>query len=565
MIAQFKKGSYQWSMLAVILLAVLGGIALTNAETADNLSDLKASDINAKVAQLDIDNAVLDDVIEVFGEPLKYVWGQETIPREKIPTDRYVMIYPLGFSIFMLQDSISELRFESPAAGYVFYDEILVGSSLDEVLAVLGEATETVVGEPVRWIDDILYKDIDGQEGRCYYQRSDWGVRMFFGNYKVAALYVTSNSSPDNKEILREEDLPSTSFINEDGRIVDKVDYPFVNDPEAIGCWESVDFVSYIEDFDPDRRSHRGDLFFKELFVFENGKTHLGITWTKGLFLDVEGKEASKYVIEEIDGTTYMFFEWKTGNYRIYHIKPKFYVLKKIPGKAYVEARTYDKVDYPFVDDPQVIGTWDAIDFVETPEEFDPEQKRWIDGEMFLAQLVIDSDGQMSQILGKQVTEARRAESKRVRESFLAELGVDPNGEMSEILNKSVSDFDRVWTKLFGQSFLTELDVDPSMKMSEILKEGSPLFKEAIEQGVSDSFLKEVSDPNTKISEIVNKQLPGPRQVWTKGLIIEPAAQKASRYKIEEIDGSLYMFYEWKSGDYTLRQMKPKYYVLRKK
>jgi bla regulator protein BlaR1 len=562
MIAQFKKGSYQWSLLAVVLLAVLGSVALTNAETAENLSD-----INAKVAQLDIDNAVLDDVIYIFGEPLKYVWGNETIPREKIPTDRYCVVYPHDFSIFMNQNSISELRFESPAAGYVFHDEIYVGSSLDEVLAVLGEPTRTVEGEPINWAgaDGVLYMDIDGEEGRCYYQRSDWNVRMFFGNYKVAALYVTSNSSSDNKERLREEDLPPGSFINEDGRIIDKVDYPFVNDPEVIGCWESVDYVSDIEDFDPDRRSNRGDLFFKELFVFENGKTHLGITWTKGLFLDVEGKEASTYVIEEIDGTTYMFFEWKTGDYRIYHIKPKFYVLKKVPGKAYVESRTYDKVDYPFVDDPQVIGVWDAIDFVETPEVFDPGQRRWMDGEMFLAQLVLEPNGQMSQILGKQVTESRRAERKRVRESFLAELGVDLNGEMSEILNKSVSDFDRAWTKLFGQSFLSELDVDPSMKMSEILKEGSPLFEQALEQGVSESFLEEVSDPNTKISDIVNKQRPWPTHVWTKGLIIEPAAKKASRYQIEEIQGTTYMFYEWKSGDYVHRQMKPKYYVLKKR
>ena len=87
----------------------------------------------------------------------------------------------------------------------------------------------------------------------------------------------------------------------------------------------------------------------------------------------------------------------------------------------------------------------------------------------------------------------------------------------------------------------------------------------AILKGVSESYLKEVINPNTKISEIMNKQLPGTKRVWTKGLIIEPAAKKASRYQIKEIQGATYMFYEWKSGDYVLRQMKPSYYVLRKK
>ena len=35
-------------------------------------------------------------------------------------------------------------------------------------------------------------------------------------------------------------------------------------------------------------------------------------------------------------------------------------------------------------------------------------------------------------------------------------------------------------------------------------------------------------------------------------------------YLIKEIAGSKYMFFEWKSGDYTIRHMKPKYYVLKK-
>jgi hypothetical protein len=393
MIAQFKKGSYQWSALAIVLLVVLGGVALTNAETADNLSD-----INAKVAQLDIDSATLDDVIEIFGEPLMYVWGQETIPKENIPTNRYCMIYPHGFSIFMSRDSIIELRFDSPAAGYVFYDEIRVGSSLDEVLAVLGEPTETVVGELIGWIDGVLYMDIKSREGRCYYQRSDWNVRMFFADYKVSALYVTSSSSPVNKGILREEDLPPTSFINEEGHIVDKVDYPFVNDPEAIGTWESVDIVEYIEDFDPDGRGHRGDSFPKELFILENGRADPSYyTWTKGLLLNPGDRLASEYVIEEINGTTYMFLEDKGNDYTVRHIKPNFYVLKKVPDKVYVEVEsiTYDKVDHPFVNDPEVIGTWEAIDFVETPEEFDPGQRQWT-GDFYLKGLSFYEDGRTS-------------------------------------------------------------------------------------------------------------------------------------------------------------------------
>ena len=49
---------------------------------------------------------------------------------------------------------------------------------------------------------------------------------------------------------------------------------------------------------------------------------------------------------------------------------------------------------------------------------------------------------------------------------------------------------------------------------------------------------------------------------WTKGLVLDD--DTASKYIIREIDGSSYMFYEWKSGDYTIRYMKPSYYVLKK-
>jgi hypothetical protein len=39
---------------------------------------------------------------------------------------------------------------------------------------------------------------------------------------------------------------------------------------------------------------------------------------------------------------------------------------------------------------------------------------------------------------------------------------------------------------------------------------------------------------------------------------------QASKYVIKDIDGQTYMFYQWKSGDYTYRYKKPSYYVLKK-
>jgi hypothetical protein len=150
------------------------------------------SDINARVAQLDIDKATLDDVIRIFGEPEKYVWGGKTFTKDNLPST-YIAAYPDNFSAVISGGKVNELRFEGQGSGYVFKGKLQVGSSLDEVLEVLGQPTGTVVGEALPRIakDGVLYKDINGRKGHCYYNRKDEGIRLFFFNYNVTALYLT--------------------------------------------------------------------------------------------------------------------------------------------------------------------------------------------------------------------------------------------------------------------------------------------------------------------------------------------------------------------------------------
>jgi len=163
---------------------------VTRSSPASAAGSKPTSNINAKIAQLDIDNATLDDVIRIFGEPLKYCWAGQTYTKDNLPR-RYIAQYPNDFGVVMVGGQIDELRFEGSGAGYVFKGKLKLGSSLDEVLQVIGQPTETVEGQPNKFEDGVLYKDIDGKKGYCYYQRADQNVRFFFGNYKVTALYVT--------------------------------------------------------------------------------------------------------------------------------------------------------------------------------------------------------------------------------------------------------------------------------------------------------------------------------------------------------------------------------------
>ncbi len=258
-------------------------------------------------------------------------------------------------------------------------------------------------------------------------------------------------------------------------RQTDNTNYPFVDDPQAIGRWQAVDFVTNPADFNPDQKSWQGELYLTQMAFIKGGKMLLAVqngngnlapaaaTWTKGIVLNKQEQTASKYEIAGIDGSTYMFFEWKSGDYTFWHMKPKYYVLKKVDSLDYANtqiARTEDKIDYPFVNDPQMPGQWEGVDFVQQVDDFKPGVTSWEDG-LFLTQLDLSGQGTVT--------------------------GSTTKGPIPEGLYK-----------------------------------------------------------------------------WTKGLIISPVNKTASTCEIRQIDGGTYMFFEWKSGDYTFRGMQPWFYVLKK-
>ena len=182
-----KQDFYKWPMRIFVLLVLQSSVLMIG---------VAAANINDQIAQLDIDTATLDDVIRIFGEPFEYIWGNQTFTRDNLP-DVYIARYPNIISVVMVDGQIDELRFESLTSRYVFLGSISVGTPLSHVLSVVGEPIQTVVGQPCEWEDGVLYKDIDGELGFCYYRRTDQNVRFFFVDYRVSALYLTrSTTSP---------------------------------------------------------------------------------------------------------------------------------------------------------------------------------------------------------------------------------------------------------------------------------------------------------------------------------------------------------------------------------
>ena len=181
--------------LHAFLILLAGTSTLTPAGPAVSES---ASDINAKIAQLKPGRATADDLIRIFGEPQKYIWGGRTFTKDKLPAI-YIALYPKDFSVVVSTGSVHELRFQGPAAQYSYQGKIKIGCPLEQVIEVAGPPIETIEAKPCGWQDGILYKDIDGKKGYCYYLRNDQGVRFFFQDYRVAAIYLTARESGEGK------------------------------------------------------------------------------------------------------------------------------------------------------------------------------------------------------------------------------------------------------------------------------------------------------------------------------------------------------------------------------
>ncbi len=174
--------------IALVIFVTIAAVFLGGADSSSQ------SDINKKLAQIDINKATIEDVIRVLGEPIKYIWSGKTFTKDTLPST-YIAAYPNNFDIVLSNGKIAELRFKGPKAGYVYQGKLKVGSSLDEVLEVVGQPIETIEGQrmPKLAKDNVLYKNIGGRKGYCYYYYSckDHGVQFYFLNYNVTNMTLT--------------------------------------------------------------------------------------------------------------------------------------------------------------------------------------------------------------------------------------------------------------------------------------------------------------------------------------------------------------------------------------
>lgn len=173
-----------------------------------------APDLTAGINELTAHGGSLDDVIRLLGEPNGYRWGDQTFTKDHLP-GRYLATCPNGLSVVLRSGSVREIRLDPGPAEYSFAGRLRIGSSLEEVLAVLGEPAKTVTGGELTYQDNVLYKDCPSN-GRTitYYARSDRGVRIWMAGGTVSAIYLTPTQPARAASAAPGQPAPSTQPLD---------------------------------------------------------------------------------------------------------------------------------------------------------------------------------------------------------------------------------------------------------------------------------------------------------------------------------------------------------------
>ena len=124
---------------------------------------------------------------------------------------------------------------------------------------------------------------------------------------------------------------------------VDKIDYPFVEDPAVSGAWRVVDFVDCAEDFHPAKRfTAPKNLATTDINFLPRGmcvktvrssktgrKANQVINYTKGLVINRSSLTAEEYIIKTFDGKDYLLVQHKSGDYSYGGYEPCWYVFER--------------------------------------------------------------------------------------------------------------------------------------------------------------------------------------------------------------------------------------------
>ena len=150
---------------------------------------------------------------------------------------------------------------------------------------------------------------------------------------------------------------------------------PFENDPSVVGKWIAVGIYKSMEDFENNNPYDEPYALNEVIYFLPNGKPYWCYQWTKGNLIIDDGISTSvrPYCTEIRNNQRYMFIDYKVGEY-LHTGSKTIIVYRQADNKEYRadEISRKDNIDLPFVNDPNLIGKWEAVDFINHKEAFDP-------------------------------------------------------------------------------------------------------------------------------------------------------------------------------------------------
>lgn len=141
----------------------------------------------------------------------------------------------------------------------------------------------------------------------------------------------------------------------------------FVNDPAVIGKWKSVGSLEAGEEFSLEKlnASQKGELA-EEIYFLPQGVSYwIFEGWTKGTLLLHYGGDAPilerSYQVVSREGRKYLLVTLpEEGHIAVFEqVDNTEYALESLGRR--------DNIDLPFVPDPDVVGLWKTVGFVERP------------------------------------------------------------------------------------------------------------------------------------------------------------------------------------------------------
>lgn len=385
----------------------------------------------------------------------------------------------------------------------------------------------------------------------------------------------------------------------------------FVLDPNVLGKWVAIDFVDTIEIFNPVRKSWQNSLYLKSVDFKKQGVVEYCIDenqqkvvhpWTKGKVYQNAAKP-SDYVIKTIGSNTYLFIEWISGDPTFREEKPCYYALtqniEKVPfniaasaakeiqapakesvSEIPVETQRPMVLPIPSVQQPAVLGKWIAVDYVRKADDFVPTLRQW-QKTLILRELQFIAPATVYWSFNNNIVK---------QTSFTESTAETINGQSAQYTIKMIDGQEYLFIEWVTQGVAQQEQVpwyyvlkrERLDSAAQAAGQSSAGKSDVLGQWVCVDFVKTMDefDPGRKSWRgsfyLTGLDFQNNNQVWfsfsnnnrfqhswAPGKV-ETGESRPALYTIKNFDGSSYMFFEWISGDVTIRGQKPWYYVLKK-